>query len=108
MSPLRAVGGTGCPGDASEEKTTSLAAATPDGTPATVTPALRKSRRFVFMFEPPKYLLPVLIWPSAGYSIGLTIHYGAHSAAEPQPKKEKGDLTTKDTKSTKFMRKNIG
>jgi hypothetical protein len=44
----------------------------------------------------------------SGYSVGLTIHYGAHSAAEPQPKKEKADLTTKDTKSTKFMRKNIG
>src|SRR2546430_17013580 len=65
MSPLRA-GGAGCPGDASAEKTTSVAAATPDATPAVVTPALRKSRRVVFMFEPPKYLLHVLVWPSAG------------------------------------------
>jgi hypothetical protein len=68
MSPLRAGGGAGCPGDASAEKTTSVAAATPDATPAVVTPALRKSRRVVFMFEPPKYLLHVLVWPSAGKS----------------------------------------
>src|SRR5438552_6241040 len=99
MSPLRAGGGADCPGDASAEKTTSLAAATPDATPATVTPALRKSRRVVFMFEPPKYLLHVLVWPSAVHSIGLTIHYGAHSAAEPQPKKQISPQRARRTRS---------
>src|SRR5881409_158731 len=96
MSPLRAVGGTGnaspmrsedCPADASEEKTTSVATATPDATPAIVTPALRKSRRVVFMFEPSKYLLHVLVWPSVGQIqvFHWVNYYGAHSAAEPQP-----------------------
>jgi len=63
------------------------------------------------MFEHPKYLLHVLVWPSAGQiRVFHWVNYSlrAHSAAEPQPKKEKADLTTKDTKSTKFMRKNIG
>src|SRR5438445_12533856 len=81
MSPLRAGGAAGCPGDASAEKTTSVAAATPDATPAVVTPALRKSRRVVFMFEPPKYLLHVLVWPSAGQiQVFHWVNYSLRSA----------------------------
>src|SRR6266404_3116926 len=76
MSPLRAVGGAGCPGDASEEKTTSVAAATPDATPA-----IRKSRRVVFMSEPPKYLLHVFVWPSAGQiQVFHWVNYSLRSA----------------------------
>jgi hypothetical protein len=45
MSALPVVDATGCPGDAAEKKTASL---------AIVTPTERKPRRVVFMFESPE------------------------------------------------------
>src|SRR6266850_1055474 len=90
MSPRDAVGATGnaspvrsedCAADASEEEAISLAAETPDATPAIVTPALRKSRRVVFMFEPPKCQLHVLVWPSAGQiQVFHWVNYSLRSA----------------------------